>query len=137
MKRSVFLFFFSCIFFFSALAQQTPTPTTLEGWANRLETFGKSIPQEQVFVHMDNTCYFLGDTIYYKAYVRRGDTGTPSRLSGVLYAELLNQDGYLDPSIMFELKNIFQKEKGNHPKTRQLRIKNLQKTILHFIMQNL
>ena len=69
MKRLVFLFSFSCVFFFSALAQQTPTPTALEGWANRLETFGKSIPQEQVCVRMENTCYFLGDTIYYKAYV--------------------------------------------------------------------
>ena len=105
MKRSVFLFFFSCICFFFAFAQQTPTPTTLEGWANRLETFGKSIPQEQVFVHMDNTCYFLGDTIYYKAYVRRADTGTPSRLSGVLYAELLNQDGYLVERQQLELRN--------------------------------
>ena len=105
MKRPVFLFFFSCICFFFAFAQQTPTPTTLEGWANRLETFGKSIPQEQVFVHMDNTCYFLGDTIYYKAYVRRGDTGTPSRLSGVLYAELLNQDGYLVERQQLELRN--------------------------------
>ena len=105
MKRSVFLFCFSCICFFFAFAQQTPTPTTLEGWANRLETFGKSIPQEQVFVHMDNTCYFLGDTIYYKAYVRRGDTGTPSRLSGVLYAELLNQDGYLVERQQLELRN--------------------------------
>ena len=58
---------------FSVLAQQAPT--TLEGWADRLGKFGKSIPQEQVFVHTDNTCYFLGDTIYYKAYVRRSDTG--------------------------------------------------------------
>lgn len=105
MKRLVFLFFFSCICFFFAFAQQASTPTTLEGWANRLETFGKSIPQEQVFVHMDNTCYFLGDTIYYKAYVRRGDTGTPSRLSGVLYAELLNQDGYLVERQQLELRN--------------------------------
>ena len=105
MKRPVFLFFFSCICFFFAFAQQASTPTTLEGWANRLETFGKSIPQEQVFVHMDNTCYFLGDTIYYKAYVRRGDTGTPSRLSGVLYAELLNQDGYLVERQQLELRN--------------------------------
>lgn len=105
MKRLVFLFSFSCVFFFFALAQQTPTPTTLEGWANRLETFGKSIPQEQVFVHMDNTCYFLGDTIYYKAYVRRGDTGTPSRLSGVLYAELFNQDGFLVERQQLELRN--------------------------------
>ena len=77
-----------------ASAQQA-APTSLEGWADRLTAFGKSLPQEQVFVHMDNTCYFLGDTIFYKAYVRRSDTGMPSRISGVLYAELLNQDGYL------------------------------------------
>ena len=102
--------FFSFSYFLIVLisfvsAQQTSAPTTLEGWAERLETFGKSIPQEQVFVHMDNTCYFLGDTIYYKAYVRRSDTGTPSRLSGVLYAELLNQDGYLVERQQLELRN--------------------------------
>ena len=102
--------FFSFSYFLVVLisfvsAQQTSAPTTLEGWAERLGTFGKSIPQEQVFVHMDNTCYFLGDTIYYKAYVRRSDTGTPSRLSGVLYAELLNQDGYLVERQQLELRN--------------------------------
>ncbi len=86
-------------------AQTASAPTTLEGWKDRLETFGKSLPQEQVFVHLDNTCFFLGDTIYYKAYVRRSDTGTPSRLSGVLYAELLNQDGYLVERQQLELKN--------------------------------
>ncbi|MBP5390678.1 MAG: hypothetical protein J6Y40_01180, partial [Bacteroidales bacterium] len=42
------------------------------------------LPQEMVFVHMDNTCYFLGDTIYYKAYVQRSDTGKPTDLSEVL-----------------------------------------------------
>ena len=80
-------------------------PTTLDGWAERLQKFGKGIPQEQIFIHMDNTCYFLGDTLYYKAYVRRTDTGVPSKLSGVLYAELLNQDGYLVQRQQLEMKN--------------------------------
>ena len=105
MKR---FFLFSTVLVFLSLlvsAQQAQAPTTLEGWAERLETFGKSIPQEQVFVHLDNTCYFLGDTLYYKAYVRRSDTGTPSRVSGVLYAELLNQDGFLVQRQQLELKN--------------------------------
>ena len=93
------------IFLSSLFAFAQQTPTTLEGWAERLNTFGKSIPQEQVYVHMDNTCYFLGDTIYYKGYVRRTDTGAPSRLSGVLYAELLNQDGYLVQRQQLELQN--------------------------------
>ncbi len=69
-------------------------PTFLEDWALRLETFGTSIPQEEIFVHMDNTSYYLGDTIYYKVYMRLSN-GRPSTLSGMLYAELLNQDGYL------------------------------------------
>ncbi len=70
-------------------------PASLQEWSEKLKAFGTKLPQEQVFVHMDNTCYFKGDTIYYKAYVRRSDTGAPSRISGVLYADLLNQDGYL------------------------------------------
>ena len=68
---------------------------TISGWADRVKTFGAKLAQEQIFVHMDNTCYFLGDTIYYKAYVRQSSTGKPSRMSGVLYADLINQDGFL------------------------------------------
>ena len=83
---------------------QSAAPTTLDGWAERLQKFGKGMQQEQIFIHTDNTCYFLGDTIYYKAYVRRSD-GTPSKLSTVLYTELLNQDGYLVNRNLLELKD--------------------------------
>ena len=61
----------------------------------RLRAFGRTIPQEKVYVHMDNTCYQLGDTIWFSAYTRRTDTGRPSDVSGVLYVELYGQDGYL------------------------------------------
>lgn len=88
-----------------ACAQQGATPSTLQGWADKLKKFGSTLPQEQVFVHMDNTCYFLGDTIYYKAYMRRSDTGAPSRISGVLYVELFNQDGYLVERQQLEMTN--------------------------------
>lgn len=62
---------------------------------SRLQAFGKRLPQEQVFIHMDNTCYHLGDTIFYKAFVRREDHGHPTNISGVLYCELLSNDGFL------------------------------------------
>ncbi len=88
-----------------ASGQTATPPSTLEGWAERLQKFGKALPQEQVFVHMDNTCYYLGDTIYYKAYLRRTDTGAPSQISGVLYAELFNQDGYLVERQLLEMKD--------------------------------
>ena len=91
----------------AAIAQTTttPIPTSIEGWADRAARFGKAIPQEQIFVHMDNNCYFLGDTIYYKAYVQRSDTRKPSGVSGVLYADLYNQDGYLVERQQVELRN--------------------------------
>ena len=46
---------------------------------------GSSLPQEKVYLHLDNTCYFLGDTIWYKAYVVRSDRQVPTDLSKILY----------------------------------------------------
>ena len=40
---------------------------TLLSLATRLQRFGERIPQEKVFVHIDNTCYYLGDTIWFAA----------------------------------------------------------------------
>lgn len=97
-----FLSFAICTLTTLNLMAQANLPTTLDGWADRLQRFGKNIPQEQIFIHTDNTCYFLGDTLYYKAYVRRSD-GLPSRVSKVLYVELLNQDGYLVKRQLLEL----------------------------------
>ena len=71
---------------------------------SRISAFGKTIPQEKVYVHMDNTCYFQGDTIWFTAYTRQTNTDTPSGVSGVLYAELLNQDGYLVERKLIEMK---------------------------------
>ena len=71
----------------------------------RLENFGKTIPQEKVYVHMDNTCYFLGDTIWFSAYMRQTSDTKPSNISHVLYVELLNNDGYLVERKLIEMNN--------------------------------
>ena len=56
---------------------------------------GNVLPvQEKVYLHIDNNCYFLGDTIWYKAYVVLADDNTPQPLSRILYVELLNEQGY-------------------------------------------
>lgn len=49
--------------------------------------------QEKVYLHMDNMCYFKGDTIWYKAYVVRADDLTYSDMSRILYVELVSPDG--------------------------------------------
>ena len=51
--------------------------------------------QEKVYVHTDNTCYFVGDTLWYKAYVVRADNLKPTDMSHILYVELLSPDGLL------------------------------------------
>ena len=77
----------------------------LDKLADRLQRFGERIPQEKVFVHIDNTCYYLGDTIWFAAYTRQTNTDRPSKISRVLYAELWNHDGYLVERKLIEMKN--------------------------------
>lgn len=77
------------------LGAVTDNPATLHEYAARLQHFGQALPQEKVYVHMDNTCYFAGDTIFFAAYTRRTDSGRPSAISRVFYAELWTPEGYL------------------------------------------
>ena len=93
------------LLFIALTASAEDIPTTVSEWADRLTRFGKAIPQEKVYVHTDNSCYFLGDTIWFKAYTRRTDLAIPSNVSGVLYADLLNQDGYLVERQLIKMTN--------------------------------
>ena len=100
MKKYLFM-----LFTFLVTTGAVHAQGSLELMANRLRDFGARVPQEQVFLHLDNTGYYLGDTLYYKAYVSRGDNGRPTNLSGILYCELLNDDGYLVERQMIALEN--------------------------------
>ena len=63
--------------------------------------------QEKVYLHLDNQCYFKGDTIWYKAYVMRADDLTYSDMSHILYVELVSPDG-----MVVERQSIIASEKG-------------------------
>ena len=84
---------------------QYPCESGLTRLAERVRLFGERIPQEKVFVQMDNTCYFLGDTIWFSAFTRRTNSGRPSRISRVLYAELWNHDGFLVERKLVEMRD--------------------------------
>ena len=97
MKRWLFL-----SLMVSALCGQSAAQATFAGHmpgidslARRVAHFGNALPQEKVYLHLDNTCYFVGDTIWYKGYVTRNGAGTLTDLSKILYVELLTPDGYL------------------------------------------
>ena len=55
--------------------------------------FNRVYPQEKVYLHFDNTGYFKGEHIWFKAYLIRTDDGKPSDISHVLYVDLLNLSG--------------------------------------------
>ena len=101
MKTKTFVLFF--LLPILAFAEES----ALEMLSQRQAAFGQTIPQEKVFIHMDNTSYQLGDTIWFSAYTRRTDTDKPSDVSGVLYVELYGQEGY-----MIERK-LIQMEEGH------------------------
>ena len=87
----------------SLLPMTVPQSNKLSDFVDRMEAFGRAIPQEKVYVHMNNTSYFLGDTIWFAAYTRQTTDDRPSKVSGLLYVELLNQDGYLVERKLIEM----------------------------------
>lgn len=51
--------------------------------------------QEKVYLHLDNNCYFLGDTLWFKSYVVKADDLTPTNMSRIVYVELVSPDGFV------------------------------------------
>lgn len=88
-----------------AQSNDTDSLTALEQLKERVRLFGERIPQEKVFVQMDNTCYFLGDTIWFSAFTSRTNSDKPSKISRVLYAELWNHDGYMVERKLVEMRD--------------------------------
>lgn len=68
---------------------------SLDDIRQALESSSVSQVQEKVYIHTDNQCYFVGDTLWYKAYVVRADNLVPTDMSRILYVELLSPDGVL------------------------------------------
>lgn len=59
----------------------------------RARAYADAYPREKAYLHLDNTSYYDGDTIWYKAYVVRADNNLPSTISTPLYVELVSQWG--------------------------------------------
>ena len=52
-------------------------------------------PEERAYLHFDNSAYYLGETMWFKAYVMSGENDTPTDISRVLYVELVAPEGYV------------------------------------------
>ena len=78
------------------LAQTVGTLSDLDsllGCMSRVVSATRHVVQEKVYLHFDNTGYFMGEKMWFTAYVVRADGHRPGVRSRVLYVELLNPGG--------------------------------------------
>ena len=90
MKRlAIFILLLLCV---GLSAQTVDDANRLATYALRINYFNQLCPQEKVYLHLDNTAYFQGETIWYAANVVDASTGGEAK-SKVLYVELLSPTG--------------------------------------------
>ena len=77
----------------------------LRAFMNNIGTFNNVFPQEKVYLHFDNTGYFAGETIWFKAYVTRMDCSRPTDISRVLYVELVHSEGEVMETCKLRIEN--------------------------------
>lgn len=72
-----------------------PAKVVFEQYMNQAQTFANNYPQEKAHLHFDNTSYYVGDTIWFKAYVTLAEQQVFSAISRPLYVELVDQAGHI------------------------------------------
>ncbi len=92
-----------CLFHLTAYCQ--PGNDKLKNVVSKLKTFSTDHIVEKAYLHFDKPYYAAGDTIYFKAYLTAGERHQPSKLSGVLYADLINTNSKIDKSIKLQVAN--------------------------------
>ena len=71
----------------------------------RSQAYADAYPREKAYLHLDNTSYYIGDTIWYKAYVVTAEQNQPSPISTPLYVELLDQLGNTSERQIIQLRD--------------------------------
>lgn len=86
------------------LSAQSVTDS-LAGYVKNINQFSQLNPQEKVYLHFDNTGYYLGETIWFKAYIVDATHNTNTSLSKVLYVELLSPQGNVEDSRKLKIQD--------------------------------
>ncbi len=99
----------ACTLFFllplTISAQVLPAYVQFEQYANQARDFADNYPREKAYLHFDNTSYYAGDTIWFKAYVTADEMPVPSDISRPLYVELVDQAGHVTDKQIIRLEH--------------------------------
>lgn len=103
MKRALFILF-SCLFSFLSLrSQNVSSDSIFKQFFDNAIAFADAYPREKVYLHFDNSSYYVGDTIWFKAYTVYAENNMPSIISKPLYVEMLDQTGHITQRQIIEL----------------------------------
>lgn len=94
-ERILFLLLSYVLCFTTARADNPPAKTVFEQYVKQAQDFADNYPREKAYLHFDNTSYYIGDTIWFKAYVTFADKPIPCPISRPLYVELIDQAGHV------------------------------------------
>lgn len=89
-KKTFFIGLF-CFLFMNTYAQLSDT--VFDRYFRHAQEIANMYPREKVHLHLDNASYYLGDTIWFKAYAVIAENSEPTTISKPLYVELLDQLG--------------------------------------------
>ena len=73
---------------------QSASVDSLMKFAGNIHQFNSLFPQEKVYIQFDNTSYYTGETIWFKAFVTNASTLGRAQ-SKILYVDLLSPTGVL------------------------------------------
>ena len=100
MKLRLLLFTLLLSCFFAAEARENNDSLVMRAAINNI-----LLPEERVFLHFDNSGYYLGETMWFKAYVTSGVDNRATSISKVLYVELVAPEGYIIETKKYKIKD--------------------------------
>lgn len=103
-RRITFAIGLISLLFAIRLYASSPTDS-LTHFVRSIHTYNQLFPREQVYLHFDNTGYFMGETIWFKAYVVSPQGFKPTALSRVLHVELLTPEGRVLQTQKLKIEN--------------------------------
>ena len=101
-KRILFLLSF-CLSLAIAWGETPPAKVIFQQYMNQAQTFANNFPRVKAYLHFDNTSYYVGDTIWFKAYVTLAGQQIFSQISRPLYVELVDQTGHITDKQIIKL----------------------------------
>ena len=88
------LTFFTAVLAVIPVNAQSQSIDELMKYAGNIHQFNSIFPQEKVFIQFDNTSYYAGETIWFKAFVVNASSLERAK-SKVLYVDLISPTGVL------------------------------------------